>query len=281
MKYILLLLPTLLFSLNSFAQIDLKEGIIDLADIYRKSHGVRDISEEQLQSLEKYNGTELEKVAHIVKEISQKNNKVTNLKYLHKPDSSTLKIFHTMIMVNYNSYEQSPQNNNKVVKKFLDKKISDYEQIMQYYNSLFTSVINKNRPFDYSETNWDLEELGLKNEKEKAIFFFVFIDKIGYQIALYHQAYKGANWNKIEQYVDLLPMINGKPYYFSSGFGFEDFKMTIYKKEQGLKEYYLPLYYEVLDGHYSMLKTKGNKIKAEELNISSILNDKKYVHYKK
>lgn len=276
----LILIIIMLNSIFSFAQLDIAKEIVELGKIYRTSHSLSDANESQLAILKKYKGTQLEKVSEFLIEATKENNNIIEFQYLKRPDSASLKLFHTIVMVNYNLYEETPKNSYEIAKKYLEKQVSVYEQIQQYYGSLFISVINKNRPFDYSNRNWNLNELGFIDDKEKAVFFLVFIDKLGSQISSYLNAMRGPNWDGIESYSKLLPQINEKPYYHYSDFFFNDFQMMIYKKTRFFKEYYLQKYYEVLMGHLLMLNEKsypGEKI--QELLLTSILHEKQYYQY--
>lgn len=256
------------------------QEIINLAKIYRGNHGLSGLDDNSKSIFDKYNNTEFETVAKFIEESTKKKNRIIEPKYLARPDSSTLKIFHTIIMVNYNMYESDPMDNEKVVEKYLKKDISVYEQIQQYYGSLFVSVINKNRPFDYSNLNWDLTELGLKDDKEQAVFFLVFMDKLGSQISSFHGAMRGPNWDGIEKYVQLLPKINGKNYYEFDAFYFKDFKMTIYKKNRYFKEYYIPKFYDILVAHILMMEQKEfDRTEITNFLLTSILSQKQYYEY--
>lgn len=273
---LLLSFSTLTFgqSLNTVAE------IVNLAKIYRGNHGLSGLDDKSNSIFAKYNGTEFETVAKFIEESTKEKNRVIETEFLSRPDSATLKIFHTIIMVNYNMYESNPDDNEKVAEKFLKKNITVYEQIQQYYGSLFISVINKNRPFDYSNQNWDLDSLGFKDDKEKAVFFLVFMDKLGSQISSFHGAMRGPNWDGIEKYVKLLPKINNKNYYEFDAFYFKDFEMMIYKKERNFKEYYLPKFYDILVGHILMMEQK--KFERQEITkflLTSILSQKQYYDY--
>ncbi|MBN2828164.1 MAG: hypothetical protein JXQ26_09240, partial [Tissierellales bacterium] len=274
----ILLLTTSIFtqgqSLNKVSE------IINLAKIYRGNHGLSGLDDNSASIFSKYQGTEFERVAKFIEESTKNKNRVIEKEFLTRPDSTTLKIFHTIIMVNYNMYESKPEDNEKVVTKYLETDISNYEQIQQYYGSLFISVINKNRPFDYSNQNWNLDSLGFKDDKEKAVFFLVFMDKLGSQISSYLGAMKGPNWDGIEKYVGLLPKINGKNYYEYDAFYFKDFKMTIYKKYQFFKKYYLPKFYDILVGHILMMEQKKfDRKDITQFLLTSILSEKQYYEY--
>jgi len=280
MKKIITIL-LLISSILTYGQsLDKVNEIINLAKIYRGNHGLSSLNDNSTSVFAKYQGTEFELVAKFIEESTKSKNRVIETEFLTRPDSTTLKLFHTIIMVNYNMYESKPNDNDKVVKKYLENDISIYEQIQQYYGSLFISVINKNRPFDYSNQNWDLDSLGFKDDKEKAVFFLVFMDKLGSQISSYLGAMKGPNWDGIEKYVILLPKINGKNYFEFDAFYFKDFKMTIYKKNRYFKEYYLPIFYDILVGHILMMEQKQfDRKDITQFLLTSILSQKQYYGY--
>jgi hypothetical protein len=270
-----------LISFCSIGQnLNTNDEIVNLAKIYRGNHGLSGLDENSKSIFEKYQGTKFENVANFIEESTKKKNRIIEIGFLSRPDSATLKIFHTIIMVNYNMYESNPMDNYKVVEKYLKKDISTYEQIQQYYGSLFVSVINKNRPFDYSDQNWDLDKLGFKDDKEKAVFFLVFMDKLGSQISSYLGAMRGPNWDGIEKYVKLLPKINGKSYFQFDAFYFKDFKMTIYKKNRYFKEYYIPKFYDILVGNILMMEQKEfDRGNITQFLLTSILSQKQYYEY--
>lgn len=274
--FIFLAIANLTYSQN----LNTVEEIINLAKIYRSNHGLSGLADDSNSIFIKYKGTEFETVAKFIEELTKSKNRIIEPEFLSRPDLTTLKLFHTIIMVNYNMYEKYPENNEKVAAYYLKKDITIYEQIQQYYSSIFTSVINKNRPFDYSSQNWSLDSLGFKDDKEKAVFFLVFIDRLGSQISFYLKAMRGPNWDGIEKYIKLLPKINSKHYYEFDTFYFKDFKMMIYKKERKFKEYYLPIFYDVLIAHLSMMEQKNFDQKdITKFLLTSILSTKQYYDY--
>ncbi|MBK9275835.1 MAG: hypothetical protein IPM49_15040 [Flavobacteriales bacterium] len=268
-----------LLTLGAFGQqLNDVQEIVTLAKFYRTNHGLS--GSEDAALIAKYQGTKFEHVAAFIQEAAKPNNRIIEREYLSCPDSATLKIFHTIIRVNYNMYEANPEDNTIVAQTYLKKDVSRHEQISAYYSSLFVSVINKNRPFNYSKRNWDLDALGFKDEKEKAVFFLVFVDELGSQLSSYLKAMRGPNWNGIEEYAPLLPLINGKPYYQFDEFYFKDFEMNIYKKDRNFMEYYMPIFYDMLVAHLLMLEQK-NKPTAEihDLLLTSILSKEQYYKY--
>lgn len=280
MKNIFTVIAVLITFSIAAQDLNTTQEIIKLAKIYRGNHGLSGLDDNSTSIFDKYNDTKFETVAKFIEESTKKKNRIIESEFLTRPDSSTLKIFHTIIMVNYNMYESDPMDNEKVVEKYLKKDISVYEQIQQYYGSLFVSVINKNRPFDYANLNWNLTELGLKDDKEQAVFFLVFMDKLGSQISSFHGAMRGPNWDGIEKYVKLLPKINGKNYYEFDAFYFKDFKMTIYKKNRYFKEYYMPKFYDILVAHILMMEQKEfDRTEITKFLLTSILSQKQYYEY--
>lgn len=256
------------------------DEIINLAQLYKKRHSLVDLKSEEFSFFDRYKGTNFETTAFFIRELTQENNNVFHDDFLSRPDSLTLKLFHTIIMVNYNMYDSNSIDNSSVVEKYQNSEILQYEQLKQYYGSLFTSIINKNRPFDYSQLNWDLRELSLLSKEEQATFFLTFIDKLGSQAWDYLNAIQGPNWDGIEKYITILPQINGKPYYEFSGFDFKDFKMKIYKEDRFFKKFYLPKLYEVLVSHALMMIKKGYGVEeVDHLYSNSILSNEEYYSY--
>lgn len=274
----------ILFVLSSLVlssqNLDKVHEIIKLAEIYRINHGLSGLDSGSDTVFDKYDGTQFETVAKFIFESSKRQNRIVEKEFLSRPDSATLKLFHTIIMVNYNMYETNALDNEQIVQSYLEKEVIVYEQIQQYYASLFISINNKNRPFDYSDLNWKLSELGLKNEQEEAVFFLVFMDKLGSQISRFHKAIRGPNWEGIESYITSLPRINGKEYYEFDSFNFEDFEMSIYKKVRFVKDYYLPKYYDILFAHLRMMEQRNfNQTIITRLIQNSILSQKQYYQY--
>lgn len=268
-----------LLTVGAFGQqLNDDQEIVALAKFYRTYHGLS--GSEDAALIAKYQGTKFEHVAAFIQEAAKPNNRIIEREYLSCPDSATLKIFHTIIRVNYNMYEADPEDNTAVAEAYLSRDVSRHEQISAYYSSLFVSVINKNRPFDYSQRNWALDSLGFKDEKEKSVFFLVFIDKLGSQLSSYLKAMRGPNWTGIEDYAPLLPLINGKPYYQFDEFYFKDFEMNIYKQDRNFKEYYLPIFYDVLVAHLLMLEQKQRPTtEINDLLLTSILSKEQYYKY--
>jgi hypothetical protein len=53
-----------------------------------------------------------------------------------------------------------------------------------------------------------------------------------------------------------LPLINAKPYYQFDEFYFKYYETNIYKQDRNFKEYYLPIFCDVLFAHLLMLEQK-------------------------
>lgn len=249
--------------------------IVELSKIYNNYHNILSLENDSV--FQKYNDVKFSKILTFLKESLKDNNKIADNRFLTKPDSTTLKLFHTMILVNYGS---NTSDDKIIANRYLNSEISQYEQLQVYYRSLFTSIINKNKGFDYSNKNWNLEALGLIDRKEKAVFYLVFIDKLGSQIIHYLNAHKGPNWIGINKYVSLLPKIDGKNYYEYQNFLFDDFKISIYKKTREFKKYYLSKLYDILVGHALMLEENKAEVKNIQSYFSnSLLSKKEYYKY--
>ncbi len=126
MRKLLTIIFTLWTICGSGQNLNTADEIIYLAKIYRGNHGLAGLDSNSNSIFTKYKGTKFERVAKFIEEATKEKNRIIEHEYLARPDSALLKIFHTIIMVNYNMYETSPEDNNKVVEKFLKKEVTVY-----------------------------------------------------------------------------------------------------------------------------------------------------------
>jgi hypothetical protein len=213
-------------------------------------------------------------------------NKLLTLPYLSRPDEKVLKQIYLIRAINHNLRGENRIDNNKLIDSLSNKNISGYELLDNYYEMLFTSVGNKNQPFDLSKTNLELDRYGLKDDTEKGILVLEAISFCGTEIWGYINVVKPANTGKAYENIKKFPKINGRPYYQYTDFYFTDFEMKITtdKDIQSYKGYYLDKFYETLLSHLTCLKNEGGTEKEKmDLKLGSILKESelyKYTRYK-
>ena len=165
-------------------------------------------------------------------------------------------------------------------------KIATYELVDNYYGMLFTSVGNKNQPFNFSKVDFKLKDYNFKDDTEKGIFFLRCMRDCNAAIWGYMNIVKPPNTQEAFKNIKKYPKFNGQAYYQYTDFYFTDFEMNIVKDKgiQGYKSYYLDKYYETLLSHLICLNKEGGSEKEKnDLLLGSILKERnlyKYTKYK-
>lgn len=274
----------LFISANKGIASDLNTEIIDLAKIYKNFMFRNSPSESTFSQLGYISSPELASSKKFITETITTDNKLTTDEFLKLPDEQTLKYLYIIRRVNWNLSEDVPMDNVELIEDLSKKEISRYERIDSYYDMLFSGVGNKNRPFDLSEINFEPFKYDLKDDTEKAIFFFKAMDLCGMTIWGYMNIVKPPNYKAAKEHIDNYPKFNGQPYYQYSDFGFADFEMEIEqgKGKESYKSYYLDRYYDTLLSHLQCLAQKKKYKEARrDLLLGSILQSENYYKYSK
>lgn len=219
----------------------------------------------------------------IAQTITSKN-KILTTPYLKRPDNQTLKQLYIIRAVNLNLSEKEPLDNDHLIDSLQNAEIPVYELVDNYYGLLFTAVGNKKQPFNLSKVNFKMNEYDLKDDTEKAIFFFNCMSLCGINIWGFINIAKPMNTKKAYEYIKKFPKFNGRPYYEYQDFFFKDFEMEIVKSNgvESYKSYYLNKYYETLLYHLLCLNVEGASQKEiDDLMLGSILKERSLYPYTK
>ncbi len=111
----------------------------------------------------------------IVQTITTKN-KLLIQQFLSRPDDQTLKQIFIIKAINLNLREENQTDNNKLIDSLMTANIPTYELVDNYYGMLFTSIGNKNQPFDLSKIDFKLKDYNFKDDTEKGILFLRCMD---------------------------------------------------------------------------------------------------------
>jgi hypothetical protein len=164
--------------------------------------------------------------------------------------------------------------NSKVARTILDSIIDTRALLDNYYYRL-TRGINFNNA-DLSSVDFNIEKYGLKDETEKAIFFFNITGQL-IQRFLVLQMMK--NSKKTLEFAKKLPTFNGDEYYYYNDFDFPDFEWIGYEKVEMYKERHLNSYYNSLLAHFGAIAELKGKKNAAEIYLNSILSKQEYFKY--
>jgi hypothetical protein len=284
MRRVFLITILIVGSLSILKASDLNNDLIELAKIYRNFMFRNSPTASTFEQLEEIKSPELINSTKFIKETITTSNKLTTAEFLKLPDETTLKYVYIIRRINWNISEEAPKDNNELITELSDKEIPRYELIDSYYDMLFSGVGNKNKPFDLSNVNFEMNKYDLKDDTEKGIFFLKAMDLCGTLIWGYMNIVKPPNYKKALPLIEKYPKFNGQPYYQYLDFGFPDFDMVIVKDKgkESYKSYYLNKYYDTLLAHLECLsQKKKDKKKRNDLLLGSILKEENYYKYSK
>lgn len=265
----------------SFAQ-QFHNEVIELAKIYRGFHFRNDPTEEVSARLQAITSPQLTVAKKVVSELVKTNNQITSKEYLTKPDSATLKNLYIVRALNWRMHEAEPQDPAFVIDSLQKEQTDYYELLACYYGMIFTSVGNKNKPFDMSGVNFTPGAYNLQDDTEKGIFFLESMSLFGTLIWGYMNIPKPPNYKLALEYISKYPKYNGQPYYQYLDLNFKDFKLTTDKRKpkESFKKYYINKYMNTLLYHALCLsQKKKDEGKRRDVLLGSILPNESYWHY--
>lgn len=286
MKKASLFLIAACISTIAYTQKTESQKLIELGEAYKNFMFVNDPTKEIIKGIKAEIPENLNFATDFIIQTISKKNKLLESAFLTRPGDEILKQVYIIREINLNMREETQVNNLQLIDSLMKRNIPVYELIDNYYEMIFTSVGNKNQPFNLSKTDFKLNDYNLKDETEKGIFVLKALSFCGTTIWGYMNIPKPANTKLAFEYISKFPKINGLSYYQYTNFYFLDFEITIDKANgpQSYKSYYLNKLYETLLYHLICLNKEGASEKEKNaLLLGSILKEKnlyKYTSYK-
>ena len=222
--------------------------MIELAKIYKDFMFRNEAPKDVLKDLNRNIPENLKPATAFISEAISSKSSLLSTEFLSRPDIKTLRDIYIIRAINLNIRKENQVDNYNLIDSLLKKEISAYELLDNYYEMLFTSVGNKNQPFNLSKINLNLKDYNLLDETEKGILVLQAMNLCGTSIWGYMNIPKPANTKKALEFINKFPEINGRPYYQFTDFYFKDFEMIIIEDEgpQSYKSYYLNKFFETL-----------------------------------
>lgn len=284
MKKITLTLLVISLTILTFGQITENQKMIELAKVYKDFMFRNEPTKEILKDLKSDIPENLKVATEFIVQSIMIKNKLLTQPFLSRPDDKVLKQIFIISEINLNLREENRVDNNKLIDSLLNKDIPIYELVDNYYGMIFTSVGNKNQPFNLSKTDFKMTEYNFKDDTEKGIMFLRCMDYCGMTIWGFMNIVNPPNTVKAYNNIKKFPKFNGQPYYQYTDLYFTDFEMNIVKDKgiQSYKSYYLNKYYETLLFHLICLN-KENASEKEKINLllGSILKERNLYKYTK
>lgn len=282
MNKAVLILLAISFTFLSNGQTNENQKLIDLGKAYKNFMFRNEPTKEFVKEIQSDIPEKLKAATNFIVQTITTDNDLLKEQYLILPDNSTLKFIYIIEFVNYNIRKENPADNNKLIDSLKISDISKNELVDAYYSMLFSSVGNKNKPFNFSKLDFRLNNYDLVNDTEKGIFFLRCMRYCGSEIWGYMNVVKPPNTKKAFGYIKNFPKFNGLKYYQFTDLNFPDFEMLIEedKGKESYKGYYIDKYYDLLLSHLICLKKEGATEKdIDDLLLGSILKDRVFYKY--
>jgi hypothetical protein len=234
-SFFLLFILSIPFCLQ--AQTD--EEIIILAEVYNKYHWAKE-NDEAFEMLSKVISPEALQCKQFVEETIKTQNEILSNKFLTKPSIETLKSLYIIFKVNYNMFEQKPGNNFEIISKLKKEHIDSRELLTFYYRSIFSNLVNKNRDQDFSNLNFKSDDLNLRTETEKNIFFLVSMERFGMNIWGFMNI-ANKNCDRVRQEIKKWPLFDGVKFDSVNILKMDKFRVEVDKRDPRVdfEKYYL------------------------------------------
>ena len=181
--------------------------------------------------------------------------------------------------VHYNrtNDKQKPRADLDVAREVLGKKIDSRWLLDNYYYRIHGGIASLFNTADLSGVDINVDELGFRDETERAIFFLNMMDSfVGgrFKVLLMTR-----NNTAILGFARKLPKFNGKPYYQFKNFEYPDFDWIGYEKVESYNQRHVGNFYVALFGHVRALGAAGDAKTARDIQAGSILNEPRYFKY--
>jgi len=258
------------------------EKLIELGKAYMDYMFMTEPSKKDLKELKSGLTDDLRVTANFIEQTITTKNALLTKDYLTLPSEADLLNIYIVRELDANMRKEDGVDSKSLIDSLRKAKVARHELIDNYYGTLFMAVGNKNKPFDLSNVNLELDQYGLLNETEKGILYLRCMAHCGTVIWGYMNVVKPPNTTKVKEHIALYPKINGKDYFTYIDLYFPDFDMVVVEDKPAMsyKGYYIGKLYEVLISHLICLsenKDDANSLKI--LLLTSILKEEKLYKY--
>lgn len=224
------------------------------------------------KQLEKLRTPELENLINTFAAIRSGKNDILDEKYLKRPENKDLIYWYVIREIFYNMNDSNNVDNKIIADSVLNTPIDERALLDNYYYRI-RSGINLDLPNDLSSFNYDIENYGFKNEREKAIFFFNMTTDICNRMGVLQMT---KNYSKSIEYIERHPKINGEYFYKYKSFNHEDFQWIGYKDTEWYNQRHLRSFYNGLYFLYLAIEEEKGKSEAGIFYDNTILSMPEY-----
>lgn len=158
MKNTLILLAIAILPTFSIGQTINKEQVVELGEFYSNYMFLSSPSKSVIKAFGEDFSEEMKTVVEFVKELTKTKNDLLTDDFLVLPDTSTLLIVYAVDAMYQNRRSKTEVNQSELVESVINGDIPYNELVDEYYQTLFSSVSNKNKPFNLSKVNFEMKK---------------------------------------------------------------------------------------------------------------------------
>lgn len=278
---IITIIIVILSSYVSFAQIKLDKedlkNLIKISELYSKNTNAR--GQQFAKSIDSLRTQKLNHICDALIEVGRGEETIISSKFLSRPNNEELTLWYVIREIHYNQTckTKQPRPNAEVANDVLSQKIDERWLLDNYYYRIHGGIAQLFNTANLNSRNINIEELGFKNQTEKSIFYFNFVDAlIGARLKVLLMLKKH---DKILDFTDKLPTINGKKYFYYTTLDFQDFDWIGHEETKSYSEVNFGNLYNVLMAQFISISQLRDKKESQELYLNSILYQPKYFKY--
>jgi len=271
----------LLTSVFCNGQVTLEEkdfnNLIAISVLY--SHNTNATGKRFSKSIDSLRTPKLNHIVDALIAVGKGDKSILETRFLERPSSDELVLWYVIREIHYNrvSETKQPRPDDVVANEVLSKKIDERWLLDNYYYQIHGGIASLFNDADLSQQNINIENLGFKNETEKAIFFLNIVDAlVGGRFKVLQMM---KNYQSILDFCNKLPKFNSKEYYSYKNFEYDDFEWIGYEKTESYNERHIGNLYTVLIAQFSASGKLGDQKLAQEIYFNSILFEPKYFKF--
>lgn len=230
------------------------------------------------KTLQKLRSQKLNKIIDVLTTINDNSTKILTPKYLNRPTNEELQLWYVLYEINLNMQDDNtnPRDNKVIAKEVLESNIDERVLLNNYYRYLYGNIAKLFNDSDLSNINLETEKYHLKNDTEKAIFFFRITEPLIVRFMVLSQM---KNPDQLYKFAKKMPKVNGEEYYKFTSFSIEDFEFFLDGKMTSFMEHNMNRYYNCLASHFWAAGEKEDFEKVRDIYYKSILYKPEYFKY--
>lgn len=265
------------FSFVSFGQVEADfDNLVKLAELYATN--VNATGNDFKSKAEKLRTPGLDHIIDALIALGSADEALLTPEFLSKPSEQELQYWYVIREIHHNQHNETaePRPNAEVAQETLEMEIDSRALLDNYYYRIRGGISKIHNTEDLSTIGIQLDDYNLETDTEKAILYFSITTALVQRFRVLDMMKK---YEKLLEFADRLPTINGRPYYEYRAFDFEDFTWVGFQDSESYKENHLGEIYQCLLSHFTALSNEKLTDEMRHLYFNSILSKPEYFQY--